>query len=475
MSGIAAASGLSPIADPEPMIVNNLTGNLRIQQPIPKVDDVDLTTPVIGGRIEITPAEGVNVPGGKVFALTKVAVSFAGFSIHRSYLTIDRTRTYTEVGVQLARAVTFTALSAGPDVFAVNIPKDDFLLYTSAVVNGDLETSYKQPMENVTGTIDFAHGTVTMHVVLGTKVKFKEGCADLCQPVTSCEVCVVDETTEGTLTADLAGTIVFPDADGDGVPDRNDNCRFVPNPTQTPVATPIITAPAAITVASCADHHIGNAAATDICDAGPLTVTNNAPATFLVGSNLVTWKAQDEKGRFATATQNVTVVDTTSPIITSVPPDIALNDCKAVDLGLPTATDDCAGTPTFTNNAPPKFLVGTTVVTWTATDASGNHDTATQTVTVVDTVPPTVACVPLNGGFFQVSVIDACTATPSIRLGTFALTNGEQINITETGQAGIRLVNVMGPGNIRHFHVGRGEAIITATDESGNVASAMCR
>src|SRR2546427_11707865 len=96
MSGIAAASGLSPIADPEPMIVNNLTGNLRIQQPIPKVDDVDLTTPVTGGRIEITPAEGVNVPGGKVFALTKVAVSFAGFSIHRSYLTIDRTRTYTE-------------------------------------------------------------------------------------------------------------------------------------------------------------------------------------------------------------------------------------------------------------------------------------------------------------------------------------------------------------------------------------------
>ena len=59
-----------------------------------------------------------------------------------------------------------------------------------------------------------------------------------------------------------------------------------------------------------------------------------------------------------------------------------MNNCGPANLGMPTATDDCGGSPAFTNNAPPKFFVGTTPVTWTATDLSGNHATATQTVTV---------------------------------------------------------------------------------------------
>jgi hypothetical protein len=32
----------------------------------------------------------------------------------------------------------------------------------------------------------------------------------------------------------------------------------------------------------------------------------------------------------------------------------------------------------------------------------------------------------------------------------------------------------MGPTHIKHFHVGRGEAIITSTDGSGNMSSATC-
>jgi hypothetical protein len=32
----------------------------------------------------------------------------------------------------------------------------------------------------------------------------------------------------------------------------------------------------------------------------------------------------------------------------------------------------------------------------------------------------------------------------------------------------------MGPTNVKHFHVRHGEAVITATDGSGNVASASC-
>jgi hypothetical protein len=471
MSAIALAATVAGTADLQPMIVNTLTGNLRIQQSIPCASNVDQTTPVTAGRLELSPADGVDVPGGKIFSLTRVNVSFAPFTIHRSCVGLfDRTKDYTNVAVQLASAVSFTAVSSGPGVYAVSIPTEDFLVYETAVVNGEVETGTKHPKVPVTGTIDLINGTVHMVVAVATKFHFKA----LCDPIF--DVCVYDDDYHGTLTATLDGTIAFPDSDHDGVPDKTDNCRFVANPDQTPVVTPAITAPAGLTIASCADHHIGLASASDICDAGPVSVTNNAPAMFDLGANLVTWKAVDAKGRFGTSPQTVTVVDTTPPIITSVPPPIALNDCKAADLGVPTATDDCAGTPTFANNAPAKFPVGPTVVTWTASDVSGNHATATQTVTVTDTVAPTVACVPDGppGGSFRVTGIDACGA-PTIRLGSFVLANGEKIKINETGKSGVSLINVIGPEHIKHFHVGKGQAVITATDGSGNVTSAICR
>jgi len=39
----------------------------------------------------------------------------------------------------------------------------------------------------------------------------------------------------------------------------------------------------------------------------------------------------------------------------------------------------------------------------------------------------------------------------------------------------VHLINEIGPDHIKHFHVGKGEAVITATDASGNVATATCR
>ena len=84
MSGFALAAALAQGPNVQPMIVSDLTGTLRIEQPIPCTDDVDQTTPVTGGRIEMSPSEGVDVAGGaKTFVLNRVSVSFAAFSIHR--------------------------------------------------------------------------------------------------------------------------------------------------------------------------------------------------------------------------------------------------------------------------------------------------------------------------------------------------------------------------------------------------------
>ena len=85
-------------------------------------------------------------------------------------------------------------------------------------------------------------------------------------------------------------------------------------------------------------------------------------------------------------TVSITIQDTTPPVL-AAPPDITdfpESDPMgtAVNLGQPTVSDICDPTPTVINDAPALFPLGTTTVTWTATDDSGNVSTATQTVTV---------------------------------------------------------------------------------------------
>ena len=65
--------------------------------------------------------------------------------------------------------------------------------------------------------------------------------------------------------------------------------------------------------------------------------------------------------------------------------------------------------------------------------------------------------------------------SPPIKLGTFTLLNNETIQLQQTGQPGVRLVETTRNGGIRLFQVGPGEAFITATDPDGSVGIAFCK
>ena len=160
---------------------------------------------------------------------------------------------------------------------------------------------------------------------------------------------------------------------------------------------PVITPPAAFSTEATAvltpltQAAYGTATAVDDVDLAPV-ITNNAPATFPLGVTTITWTATDSSGNFATATQTVTVVDTTPPVITppadySTGATAVLTPLTTADYGTATATDIFP--VVITNNAPATFPLGDTTITWTATDANGNFATATQKVTVVDITPPT--------------------------------------------------------------------------------------
>jgi hypothetical protein len=92
------------------------------------------------------------------------------------------------------------------------------------------------------------------------------------------------------------------------------------------------------------------------------------------------------------------------------------------------------------------------------------------------TTPPTVSCTAINplGNQFLIVASDGDCVPPNIALGPYVLANGEVIQLRVTDQPGVRLIGTSGNG-IRRFQVGPGNALVTATDQTGNTTTARCR
>jgi hypothetical protein len=164
------------------------------------------------------------------------------------------------------------------------------------------------------------------------------------------------------------------------------------------------------------------------------SVSNDAPATFPLGSTPVTWTAVDAAGNVGTATTMVVVRDTTPPVLANIPAPVTVEQESPagtrVALGLPTATDICDVAPVVTSDAPAIFPLGRTTVTFTAVDASGNVAKGRTTVTVTDSTPPVIRKLvatpsslwPPNHKMVPVevtpTVVDVCDASPRCRIAS---------------------------------------------------------
>ena len=130
-----------------------------------------------------------------------------------------------------------------------------------------------------------------------------------------------------------------------------------------------------------------SASASDDVD-GALTPTCSpaSGSTFPLGTTTVTCSATDAAGNTGSASFDVTVEDTTPPVVT-VPADIttaATSPAGATVTYSASASDlvDGALTPTCSPASGSTFPIGTTTVTCSATDAAGNTGTADFDVTV---------------------------------------------------------------------------------------------
>ncbi|MDB6111510.1 MAG: thrombospondin N-terminal-like domain protein, partial [Pedosphaera sp.] len=145
-------------------------------------------------------------------------------------------------------------------------------------------------------------------------------------------------------------------------------------------------------------------------------VTNSGPCPLVVTG---TWLVSDACGNSNTCSQTVTVVDTTPPTLTCATNKTVL--CGATwTFDAPVATDTCSGTSvtltftTVTNGLCPELITRT----WTATDACGNANTCSQTVTVA-------ACVTPPSGMVLWLPFDETSGTTSVNLA--GGNNGAQI------------------------------------------------
>ena len=224
----------------------------------------------------------------------------------------------------------------------------------------------------------------------------------------------------------------------------------VTKPTISTVANAII---------NCQDDHsstaTGKATGTDICS--PVTITQSDVSTQGTNASMAnyynytitrTWRATDVSGNFSESVQTITVQDVTKPL--NICPIVANN--KNTDAGLctysvveneynATASDNCslqsltyvlsgATTGTGSTLRGVKLYRGTTTVTWTAKDATGNTTICSFNVTVNDDQNPTSYII---------------YAKNEVKFGEYNFINGDIGVTAANGKASFKKYDVLNP------------------------------
>jgi uncharacterized repeat protein (TIGR01451 family) len=201
--------------------------------------------------------------------------------------------------------------------------------------------------------------------------------------------------------------------------------------------------------------------ASDNCPGVTTACTPPSGSVFPEGTTTVTCEATDESGNTSTPCSfNVTVAE---PPTISCPANITKNNdpglCSAVvTYANATATDNCpgVGTPSCTPPSGSIFPKGTTTVTCTVSDASGNSSSCSFSVTINDTEAPAISC-PAS-----ITLEPTC---PSGAIATYVAPVGTD------NCPGATTARTAGPASGTVFPIGTTTVTYTVTDAVGLTAS----
>lgn len=171
--------------------------------------------------------------------------------------------------------------------------------------------------------------------------------------------------------------------------------------------------------AECSDLPDGTLiTASDECSSATVTFVDVTTDGMCIDSYTIarTFTATDECGNTALFTQTITVVDTTNPVFTSVPDDVAIACGNIPAVQTATATDNCDGDVTITVSDSDATTMAcpannSFIRTYTATDNCGNSTTYEQTITLLY-VPAMVEFEPANNRSLDCDLMDGFVFAP---------------------------------------------------------------
>jgi len=129
---------------------------------------------------------------------------------------------------------------------------------------------------------------------------------------------------------------------------------------------------------------------------GVITALPEKPTIYPVGENLVKVTTKDGAGNESTCNLYINVQDNTPPTIESperfvTPVQGVLTKVTVNEIPTPIVFDTSDSRPTLSNDLKEEgYPVGHNVLTWTATDSSGNSVNATQVIFIEDKEPPDI-------------------------------------------------------------------------------------
>lgn len=174
--------------------------------------------------------------------------------------------------------------------------------------------------------------------------------------------------------------------------------------------------------------------ATDACDGSvPVVLSESSAEGPCAGTYIITreWMATDACGNSTSGSHQICVLDSLDPGLMGVPGDVTV-ECDAVpEPAIVTGADACdpmvdvSFVETRTDGACPDSYVLTR--SWTATDECANDVTASQAVTVQDTVAPVINC-PMHATLecpADTSVMANGAASASDNCGSASMTSSD--------------------------------------------------
>tara|TARA_B110000003_G_scaffold43863_2_gene41358 strand:- start:6561 stop:11318 length:4758 start_codon:yes stop_codon:yes gene_type:complete len=253
----------------------------------------------------------------------------------------------------------------------------------------------------------------------------------------SFEIVVQTDTLEGPCSGQYVILREFIATDACGNASETTQIIFVEDTT-----APVFTFVPEDYTAECSDEQpMLDAEAMDACGAVDIVLDESTDYNGCSASYTLTrvWTATDDCGNSASASQTITIEDTTAPVFDMVPESYELECLSEPVYDDVVATDNCSGVElilgvdTVFSNCENVYDI---VRSWTATDLCGNASVVSQTISFVDTTAPqlTNTC-----GLMNHEVVEVCCETLD---GTLTIPAACDVQFTDNcgGEASVELV-----------------------------------